>query len=49
MARASTKEDKTVYQIRREELGLSRDKASILLIQSTEQLISDNKPVLLQK
>lgn len=31
MARASTKEDKTVYQIRREELGLSRDKASDLL------------------
>ena len=27
MARASTKENKTVYQIRREELGLSREKA----------------------
>ena len=31
MARASTKENKTVYQIRREELGLSREKASELL------------------
>ena len=27
----STKEDKTLYQIRREELGLSREKASELL------------------
>ena len=32
MARASTKQDKTVYQLRREELGLSRDKASELLV-----------------
>ena len=31
MARASKKENKTVYQLRREELGLSRDKASELL------------------
>lgn len=31
MARASKKEDKTVYQVRREELGLSREKASELL------------------
>lgn len=31
MARTSTKENKTVYQIRREELGLSREKASELL------------------
>ena len=31
MARMSTKENKTEYQIRREELGLSRDKASELL------------------
>ena len=31
MARTSTKENKTVYQIRREELGLSREKASEIL------------------
>lgn len=31
MARVSTKENKTVYQVRREELGLSREKASELL------------------
>jgi len=31
VARKSTKENKTVYQIRREELGLSREKASELL------------------
>ena len=31
MAKASTKENKTVYQVRREELGLSREKASELL------------------
>ncbi|MBP3870339.1 MAG: helix-turn-helix transcriptional regulator [Faecalicoccus sp.] len=31
MARASTKEKKTIYQTRREELGLSREKASELL------------------
>lgn len=31
MARASIKENKTVYQIRREELGLSREKASEIL------------------
>ena len=31
MARSSTKENKTIYQIRREELGLSREKASTLL------------------
>ena len=31
MSRASTKENKTVYQLRREELGLSREKASDLL------------------
>lgn len=31
MARASTKQNKTVYQRRREELGLSREKASELL------------------
>lgn len=31
MARASMKEHKTVYQTRREELGLSREKASELL------------------
>ena len=31
MARASTKINKTVYQLRREELGLSREKASELL------------------
>ena len=31
MARASKKENKTVYQVRREELGLSREKASELL------------------
>ena len=31
MARASTKENKTVYQIQREKLGLSREKASELL------------------
>ena len=31
MARASTKKNKTVYQIKREELGLSREKASELL------------------
>ncbi len=31
MARSSTKENKTIYQIRREELGLSREKASALL------------------
>ena len=31
MARASVKENKTVYQLKREELGLSREKASELL------------------
>lgn len=31
MARASTKKDKNIYQLRREELGLSREKASELL------------------
>lgn len=31
MARASVKQNKTVYQVRREELGLSREKASELL------------------
>ena len=31
MARASTKDDKSIYQVRREELGLSREKASELL------------------
>lgn len=31
MARVSVKQNKTVYQIRREELGLSREKASELL------------------
>lgn len=31
MARASTKQNKTIYQRRREELGLSREKASELL------------------
>ena len=31
MARTSTKANKTVYQLRREELGLSREKASELL------------------
>lgn len=31
MARVSTKQNKTVYQIKREELGLSREKASELL------------------
>ncbi|MBP3218210.1 MAG: helix-turn-helix transcriptional regulator [Lachnospiraceae bacterium] len=31
MARGSTKENKTVYQLRREELGLSREKAGELL------------------
>ena len=31
MARSSTKENKTIYQLRREELGLSREKASELL------------------
>lgn len=31
MARASVKQNKTVYQLRREELGLSREKASDLL------------------
>ncbi len=31
MARTSTKKDKNIYQLRREELGLSREKASELL------------------
>lgn len=31
MARSSTKDKKTIYQLRREELGLSREKASELL------------------
>jgi len=31
MARVSTKENKSIYQIRREELGLSRERASALL------------------
>lgn len=31
MARVSTKKDKSVFQLRREELGLSRDRASELL------------------
>lgn len=32
MARVSAKEDKNIYQVRREELGLSREKASELLV-----------------
>lgn len=32
MGRASTKENKNIYHLRREELGLSRDKASELLV-----------------
>lgn len=32
MGRVSTKENKNVYQLRREELGLTRDKASELLV-----------------
>ena len=32
MARVSAKEDKSIYQVRREELGLSREKASELLV-----------------
>lgn len=32
MGRKSTKEDKTIYQIHREKLGLSRDQASELLV-----------------
>ena len=31
MARSSTKDNKTIYQLKREELGLSREKASELL------------------
>lgn len=31
MPRSSTKSNKTLYQLRREELGLSREKASELL------------------
>lgn len=32
MGRVSTKENKNIYQVRREELGLSREKASELLV-----------------
>lgn len=32
MAKASVKQNKTVYQVKREELGLSREKASELLV-----------------
>jgi len=32
MGRISTKENKNIYQIKREELGLSREKASELLV-----------------
>ena len=39
MARVSTKENKTEYQIRREELGLSREKASELLETITPERI----------
>ena len=39
MARVSTKENKTEYQIRREELGLSREKASELLEPITPERI----------
>ena len=31
MARVSTREEKNVYQLRREELGLSRERAAALL------------------
>ena len=39
MARSSTKENKTIYQLRREELGLSREKASELLEGMTPERI----------
>ena len=39
MARVSTKENKNEYQIRREELGLSREKASELLETITPERI----------
>ncbi len=39
MARASVKENKTVWQLRREELGLSREKASELLESITPERI----------
>lgn len=39
MARMSTKENKTEYQLRREELGLSREKASELLETITPERI----------
>lgn len=39
MARSSTKEKKTIYQIRREELGLTREKASELLESMTPERI----------
>ena len=39
MARASVKENKTIYQIKREELGLSREKAAELLQYITPERI----------
>ena len=39
MARASVKENKTIYQLRREELGLSREKAGELLQYITPERI----------
>ena len=39
MARASTRENKTLYQLKREELGLSREKASELLKGMTPERI----------
>ena len=39
MARASVKENKTIYQIKREELGLSREKAAELLRYITPERI----------
>ena len=39
MARASVKENKTIYQLKREELGLSREKAAELLQYITPERI----------
>ncbi|MBQ6479626.1 MAG: helix-turn-helix domain-containing protein [Anaerolineaceae bacterium] len=39
MARASVKENKTIYQLKREELGLSREKAAELLRYITQERI----------
>ena len=48
MARASTRENKTLYQLKREELGLSREKASELLKGMTPERIENRHAQILK-